>query len=125
MNNLNMPRIDDSSRGKDDLERMPLAVRLGFSFDIKKTALALDAVYSDESVDASLGAETWFFRKKERFIGARLGVNLPDLGAGINATAGFSLFIMKGFSFDYAFLMPLVTIRSIYGSHLFSMSYQW
>jgi|GEM_PF-4223907 len=126
INNINMPRIDDKSKGVDDTERMPFQVQTGFSFLLKSVMLALDANYVNNAIDLMLGAEYWFLNKESsKVFGCRLGLNFPDLGNGFNVTAGLSVYILRELSFDYGFLIPITTITSIWGEHRFSLSYRW
>ncbi len=125
INNINMPRIDDSSKGKNDLERMPIEVEPGLSFIIKKVLIALDVKFIQENIDIKVGAEYWFLLNNTKFFGARLGMVFPELGHGVNATAGFSIYVIRNLSFDYGFLIPITTIKSIWGEHRFSISYKW
>lgn len=125
INNINMPRIDDTSKGKNDLERMPIEVEPGLSFIIKKVLIAIDVKFIQEEIDIKVGSEYWFLLNNSKFFGVRLGMVFPELGHGINATAGFSVYVIRDLSFDYGFLIPITTIKSIWGEHRFSLSYKW
>lgn len=126
LNNVNMPRIDDDSKGIDDTERMPFQVQPGICFFVKKIMIALDVKFLYENVDMMLGSEYWFLNKEqEKIFGCRIGMNFPDLGNGFNVTAGLSVFIWRDLSFDYGFLIPITTITSIWGEHKFSISYKF
>lgn len=126
INNINQPKINDTSIEDNYTERQDIEIRPGLSFNITDILIALDLRYMDSNVDINLGSEYWFLNKNnEQFIGIRIGINLPDLGNGINATAGFSIFLMEGLSIDYGFLIPLTTITHIWGEHKFSLTYKF
>lgn len=125
-NNINVPRIDDDSKGKDDLERMPLVIQPGVCFYLKRLMFAIDIKYIYSDIDILIGSEYWFYNRiQKKVFGCRLGMNFPDLGNGFNATAGFSVYIWQELSFDYGFTIPITTITSIWGDHKFSLSYRW
>ncbi|MDD5066042.1 MAG: hypothetical protein PHF84_03240 [bacterium] len=124
INNINQPALDDRSRGNDDLERIPLEIRAGMAFYIRTLLVSLDMKFIREDVDILTGAEYWFpGSTRKKVFGVRLGFQLPDLGKGFNATAGLSVLVFRDFSVDYGFLIPVTTIKSIWGEHRFSMSY--
>ncbi len=126
LNNVNMPRIDDDTKGIKDKEIMPFQVQAGISFYIKSIMFALDAKFLYDNIDIFIGSEYWFLNKEhEESFACRLGMTLPDLGNGFNATTGLSAYIWDEMIFDYGFSIPITTITSIWGEHRFSISYKF
>ncbi len=109
-------------------------VKIGLSFKndklwiFKYSTIAGGIAFTDLKSDVweyRFGFEFWEFK---RTLGVRFGYQLSDEGMN-NIT--FGLTGKKKFKFahtieaSYSFIMPIATVRSSYGSHMFSIAYKY
>lgn len=117
---INQPFINEI-QNNDDTSQQRIGIKFGLTVDLKTDwLLALDCDYCNRKSDFHIGTEYWLWKK----IGARTGFCFMNIILGIDYTAGLSFKIKQFMCIDYAFVYPLITIRSTWGIHRFSASFK-
>ena len=82
----------------------------------------MDLVFRPKEVDVRVGLE---YQAKDRKTAIRGGFRLENLAWGTNFTLGGSYRPTEKFTLDYAFIYPISGISQTYGSHRFSLVYDY
>ncbi len=115
------PVLSSDKAAKEYQDKLPIKVKLGFTFNIKKVLFALDGEYINRKMNFKIGAERWFLNNK---LGARTGFQFWNAILGINYTIGMSFRVEERLTISYAFLYPLGSIESTGGTHRISLTFR-
>jgi hypothetical protein len=120
LQNLNTPNI--ASTDSPVTENLPLQVTLGIGISGQDTIWGMDLVFKGSQVDVKVGIERQFNRES---LIVRGGFRLENLAWGTNLTLGGGYRPYKSIRIDYGFLFPIGGIEDTYGSHRFSIVYDF
>ena len=120
LQNLNTPNI--VSTNSLVTENLPLQVMLGIGIVANNSTWGMDLVFKESEVDVKVGIESRFYKDS---VTVRGGFRLENLAWGTNLTLGGGYRPIKSFRIDYGFLFPIGGIRDTWGSHRFSVVYDF
>ena len=118
--NLNSPSVASSSSPIN--ENLPLQTTLGIGLLGSKSAWGMDLVFSRHEIDIAVGLE---YRLHGDKLYVRSGFRLENLAWGTNLTVGAGLRPRERMRIDYGFVLPNGGIQSTFGSHRFSIVYDF
>jgi hypothetical protein len=120
LQNLNTPDI--ATVESPATENLPLQVTLGIGILGMNSTWGMDLVFKESQVDVKVGLE-------QQFEGGNLllrgGFRLENLAWGTNLTLGGGYRPNKSVRIDYGFVFPIGGIEETYGSHRFSVVYDF
>lgn len=120
LQNLNTPNI--VSTNSLVTENLPLQVMLGIGIVAKNSTWGMDLVFKESEVDVKVGIESRFYKDS---VTLRGGFRLENLAWGTNLTIGGGYRPFPSLRIDYGFLFPVGGIRDTWGSHRFSVVYDF
>ena len=120
LQNLNTPNI--ASTDSPVTENLPLQVTLGIGIVAKNSTWGMDLVFKESQVDVKVGIE---HQLNGESLTLRGGFRLENLAWGTNLTLGGGYRPFKSLRIDYGFLFPIGGIENTYGSHRFSIVYDF
>ncbi|MCZ6679379.1 MAG: hypothetical protein O7E52_19275 [Candidatus Poribacteria bacterium] len=120
LQNLNTPNIASTDSGVT--ETLPLQVTLGIGILGKLSTWGMDLVFKENQVDVKVGIEYTFDRGRLLLRG---GFRLENLAWGTNLTLGGGYRASDSIRVDYGFLFPIGGIEETFGSHRFSIVYDF
>ncbi|MDE0297068.1 MAG: hypothetical protein OXN17_00375 [Candidatus Poribacteria bacterium] len=118
--NLNSPRVASSSSPAN--ESLPVQTTLGIGLLGSKSVWGMDLVFSRNEIDIAVGLE---YRLHGDMLFVRSGFRLENLAWGTNLTAGAGFSPRERMRIDYGFVLPNGGIQSTFGSHRFSIVYDF
>ncbi len=120
LQNLNTPNIASThSRLKENL---PLQTTLGIGILGQKSTWGMDLVFKGNQIDVKVGIEQKF---DDGNLLLRGGFRLENLAWGTNLTLGGGYRPSESVRIDYGFVYPIGGIEGTYGSHRFSVVYDF
>ncbi len=118
--NLNSPGVASSSSPSN--ETLPLQTTLGIGLLGNRSAWGTDLVFRRQEIDIAVGLE---YRLHGDKLYVRSGFRLENLAWGTNLTAGAGFRPRERMRIDYGFVLPNGGIQSTFGSHRFSIVYDF
>ena len=118
--NLNSPGIASSSSSAD--ENLPLQTTLGIGALGSSSVLGMDLVFSMREINLRGGLE---YRLRGDKLLMRGGFSLENLAWGTNLTVGAGFKPRERMRIDYGFVLPNSGIQATFGSHRFSIVYDF
>lgn len=118
--NLNSPGITSSSSLTN--ENLPLQTTLGIGILGSNSVWGMDLVFSGHEIDLRAGLE---YRFRGDNLLMRCGFSLENLAWGTNLTVGIGFRPRERMRIDYGFVLPNSGIRATFGSHRFSIVYDF
>ena len=118
--NLNSPDIASSLSSVN--EKLPVRTTLGIGILRRNSAWCADLVFSGHEVDVRVGLEYQFYSEK---LAVRGGLRLENLAWGTNLTVGAGFRPSERTRIDYGFVLPNSGIQATFGSHRFSVVYDF
>ena len=127
--NVNRPNIA-SQRSDSQSDGAPIKqpvyldrmVSIGIGVLGEQAVWDMDLLFRPSEVDVRVGMEYWF---KEQKTALRFGFSLENLAWGTNLTLGGSYHPTDSFTLDYGFMYPVSGIAQTWGSHRFSIVYDY
>jgi len=126
--NLNRPNIASHRTANENLDSasrpsyLTRILTLGIGVVGQRTIWDMDLVFRPKEVDVRVGLE---YQAKDQKTAIRGGFRLENLAWGTNFTLGGSYRPTEKFTLDYAFIYPISGISQTYGSHRFSLVYDY
>ena len=126
--NLNRPNIASHRTANENLDSasrpsyLTRILTLGIGVVGQRTIWDMDLVFRPKEVDVRVGLE---YQAKDQKTAIRGGFRLENLAWGTNFTLGGSYRPTEQFTLDYAFIYPISGISQTYGSHRFSLVYDY
>lgn len=118
--NLNSPGVASSSSPSN--ENLPLQTTLGIGLLGSKSVWGMDLVFRRHEIDVRVGLE---YRLHGDKLFVRSGFRLENLAWGTNLTVGAGFRPRERMRIDYGFVLPNSGIQSTFGSHRFSIVYDF
>ena len=118
--NLNSPDIASSSSPTN--ENLPLQTTLGIGILRRNSTWGMDLVFSRHEIDVRVGLE---YRLHGDKLLVRGGFRLENLAWGTNLTIGAGFRPRERMRIDYGFVLPNSGIQATFGSHRFSIVYDF
>ena len=118
--NLNSPGIASSSSPTS--ENLPLQTTLGIGILGKDSTSGMDLVFRRHEINVRVGLE---YRLHGDKLLLRGGFRLENLAWGTNLTIGAGFRPREKMRIDYGFVLPNSGIRATFGSHRFSIVYDF
>lgn len=118
--NLNSPGIASSSSPTN--ESLPMQTTLGIGILGRNSVWSMDLVFSRHEIDVRVGLEYGLHDNK---LLVRSGFRLENLAWGTNLTVGAGFRPRERMRIDYGFVLPNGGIQSTFGSHRFSIVYDF
>ena len=118
--NINTPNI--ASTGSGVTEDLPRQVTIGIGILGQKSMWGMDLVFKRNQVDVKVGIEGQFDGGNLLLRG---GFRLENLAWGTNLTLGGGYRISRSIRIDYGSVFPIGGIKDTYGSHRFSVVYDF
>ena len=120
LQNLNSPGIASSSSPTS--ETLPLQTTLGIGILGRNSVWGMDLVFSRHEIDVRVGLE---YRLHGDRLLVRSGFRLENLAWGTNLTVGAGFRPRERMRIDYGFVLPNSGIQATFGSHRFSIVYDF
>ncbi|MDE0043971.1 MAG: hypothetical protein OXT74_18150 [Candidatus Poribacteria bacterium] len=120
LQNLNSPGIASSSSPTN--ENLPLQTTLGIGILGSNSVWCMDLVFSGHEIDVRVGLE---YRLHDGKLLVRSGFRLENLAWGTNLTVGAGFRPRERMRVDYGFVLPNSGIQATFGSHRFSIVYDF
>ena len=118
--NLNSPGIASSS--SPTRENLPLQTTLGIGILGRNSTSGMDLVFRRQEINVRVGLE---YRLHGDKLLVRGGFRLENLAWGTNLTIGAGIRPRERMRIDYGFVLPNSGIRATFGSHRFSIVYDF
>ena len=118
--NLNSPDVASSSSPTS--EALPLQTTLGIGILGRNSTSGMDLVFRRQEIDVRAGLE---YRLHGDKLLVRGGFRLENLAWGTNLTIGAGFRPRERMRIDYGFVLPNGGIQATFGSHRFSIVYDF
>lgn len=118
--NLNSPDIASSSSPAS--EPLPLQTTLGIGILGRNSTSGMDLVFRRQEINVRVGLE---YRLHDGKLLVRGGFRLENLAWGTNLTIGAGFRPRERMRIDYGFVLPNSGIQATFGSHRFSIVYDF
>ena len=118
--NLNSPSMASSSSPTS--ENLPLQTTLGIGILGKNSTSGMDLVFRRQEIHVRVGLE---YRLHGGKLLVRSGFSLENLAWGTNLTIGAGFRPRERIRMDYGFVLPNSGIQATFGSHRFSIVYDF
>ena len=120
IHNLNSPHIASSSSPAN--EKLPVRTTLGIGILRRNSVWCMDLEFNRHEIDVRVGLEYQFHNEK---LAVRGGLRLENLAWGTNLAVGAGFKPSDRMRIDYGLVLPNSGIQATFGSHRFSIVYDF
>ncbi len=127
-------RPDISSDVSVDIETIPFSLKIGGSYKLKNCQVAADFILRNFEFSPDTPLNNEIYKKigceyylKNYNLTLRTGLSFFDIFTGFNFSlgAGYDFSAYYNVKFDYAFILPVGSIKSTLGSHYITVGYKF